>query len=141
MSRHGRGSAGLRHELPVPACQTTCRQTRGGELEGLDRALTSAALRPPARVIENPGLADRIERNTHRDELEHGFRYLSVDHRVVIVLHYLLDMTLEQVAETLDIPKGTVNSRLSRALDSMRAALGADFLTDTPTQSYQETVR
>lgn len=88
-----------------------------------------------------PRTADTFGAILDRDELDQGFRQLSVDHRVVIVLHYLLDMTLEQVAETLDVPKGTVHSRLSRALDSMRAAMGPDFSTDTPTQSNQETVR
>jgi RNA polymerase sigma-70 factor (ECF subfamily) len=117
------------YRLLVHACYAEAKRT--------PKWLPDTAL-PPA---SEPTTADAFEAVLDRDELEHGFRYLSVDHRVVIVLHYLLDMTLEQVAETLDIPKGTVNSRLSRALDSMRAALGADFLTDTPTQSYQETVR
>ena len=87
---------------------------------------------PPA---DEPTAADAFGAVLDRDELEQGFQHLSVDHRVVIVLHYLLDMTLEQVAETLDIPKGTVHSRLSRAMDSMRAAMGPTSLTDTSAQS------
>lgn len=89
----------------------------------------------------DPTAADAFGAVLDRDELEQGFRHLSVDHRVVIVLHFLLDMTLEQVAETLDVPQGTVNSRLSRALDSMRAAMGPDFLTDTSARSQQEVLR
>jgi RNA polymerase sigma-70 factor (ECF subfamily) len=46
-----------------------------------------------------------------------------VDHRSVIVLHHLLDMTLESVAETLDIPLGTAHSRLTRAMEALRAAM------------------
>jgi len=76
---------------------------------------------------------DREPRDAHsfdavldRDQLERGFGRLSVDQRAVIVLHFLLDMTLEEVARTLDIPVGTANSRLSRAVASMRAALEAD---------------
>ncbi len=61
-----------------------------------------------------------------RDQLERGFRRLSVDQRAVVVLHYLLDMTLEQVAEVLGIRRGTVHSRLNRAMNSLRAALEAD---------------
>ena len=48
-----------------------------------------------------------------------------MDHRVVIVLHYLLDMTLEQIAEALDVPRGTVYSRLSRAMDRSVSAMRA----------------
>ena len=78
---------------------------------------------PPA---DEPRLVDASDAVLDRDQLERGFQRLSVDHRVVLVLHYLLDMTLEQVAETLDIPTGTVNSRLSRATAQMRAALESD---------------
>ena len=41
---------------------------------------------------------------------------LSVDHRSVVVLRYLLDWSTVEVAEALEIPTGTVKSRLSRAL-------------------------
>jgi len=61
-----------------------------------------------------------------RDQLERGFRRLSMDHRAVVVLHHYLDLPLDQVGETLGIPTGTVKSRLHRALAEMRAALEAD---------------
>ena len=61
-----------------------------------------------------------------RDQLERGFRRLSMDHRVVIVLHHYLDLPLDEVGRVLGIPTGTVKSRLSRALKEMRAALEAD---------------
>lgn len=58
--------------------------------------------------------------------MERVFARLSIDQRVVVVLHFHLDMTLEQVAKTLGIPKGTVDSRLSRAMRVMRMALRTD---------------
>ena len=61
-----------------------------------------------------------------RDQLERGFRRLSMDHRAVIVLHHYLDLPLDEVGEVLSIPTGTVKSRLHRALAEMRAALEAD---------------
>ena len=67
-----------------------------------------------------------------RDRLERGFRRLSVEHRVVIVLRYMLDLPLEQVAEALDVSVSTVTSRQSRALRALRAALEADERLVTP---------
>jgi len=61
-----------------------------------------------------------------RDQLERGFRRLSIDHRAVVVLHHYLDMPLEAVAETLGVPPGTVRSRLHHAMRGLRAALDAD---------------
>jgi RNA polymerase sigma-70 factor (ECF subfamily) len=65
-----------------------------------------------------------------RDQLERGFRRLSMDHRAVIVLHHYLDQPLEEVGRILGIPTGTVKSRLHRAIAEMRAALEADARPD-----------
>src|SRR5262245_42476641 len=61
-----------------------------------------------------------------RDQLERGFARLGPDHRAVLVLTYYLGLPQSEVAETLDIPPGTVKSRLNRATAAMRAALDAD---------------
>jgi RNA polymerase sigma-70 factor, ECF subfamily len=45
---------------------------------------------------------------------------LPPDHRAVIVLRHLLEYTPGEIAELLDLPRGTVNSRLRRGLDSLR---------------------
>jgi RNA polymerase sigma-70 factor, ECF subfamily len=45
---------------------------------------------------------------------------LPPDHRAVIVLRHLLDYTPREIAELLGVPRGTVNSRLRRGLDSLK---------------------
>ena len=45
---------------------------------------------------------------------------LSPEHRAVIVLRHLLGYTPGEIAELLDLPRGTVNSRLRRGLDSLK---------------------
>jgi RNA polymerase sigma-70 factor (ECF subfamily) len=62
----------------------------------------------------------------HRDQLEMAIRRLSVDHRTVLVLHHYADIPLDRVAQILEIPIGTVYSRLHHAMRAMRAALDAD---------------
>jgi len=61
-----------------------------------------------------------------RDQLERGFRLISIDHRAVVVLHYYLDKPLDEVARILEIPAGTAHSRLHHAMRALRAALAAD---------------
>ena len=48
---------------------------------------------------------------------------LDPDHRAVIVLRYLLEYTPGEIADLLDLPRGTVNSRLRRGLDRMKERL------------------
>src|SRR5947209_2315221 len=48
---------------------------------------------------------------------------LSAEHRAVIVLRYLLEYTPGEIAELLDVPRGTVNSRLRRGLDRLKERL------------------
>lgn len=62
-----------------------------------------------------------------RDQLERGFRRLSLDHRAVVVTHYYLDLTIEDTAEALGISVGTAKSRLNRAMANLRLALHADI--------------
>ncbi|MGD9571344.1 MAG: RNA polymerase sigma factor [Thermoleophilia bacterium] len=45
---------------------------------------------------------------------------LEPDHRAVVVLRYGLDYTPPEIAAVLDLPVGTVHSRLSRALGALR---------------------
>ena len=61
-----------------------------------------------------------------RDQLDRGFERLSPQHRAVLVLTYYLEYSAPEVAAVLDLPIGTVRSRLHYAKRAMRAALDAD---------------
>lgn len=85
-------------------------------------------------------MADPFGAIADRDQLERGFARLSMDHRVVLVMRFLLDMSPEQVGEALGISRRTVYSRLKRAMAAMRAALEADSrapgLIATPREAH-----
>ncbi len=55
-----------------------------------------------------------IDRSTLR-----ALRALPPEQRAVIVLRHLLEYTPGEIADLLDLPRGTVNSRLRRGLDSL----------------------
>jgi RNA polymerase sigma-70 factor (ECF subfamily) len=79
-------------------------------------------LLPADHPVAGEGLSSVVD----RDQLERGFRRLSIDHRAVVVLHHYLELPIERVAETLGIPLGTARSRLHHAMRGLRAALDAD---------------
>jgi RNA polymerase sigma-70 factor, ECF subfamily len=102
------------YRLLVRACYAEGRRTRQWT--------------PNLRVIsaDQPDRQDGLSAVVDRDQLERGFRRLSMEHRAVVVLHHYVDMPLEQVAEALGVPIGTVRSRLHHAMRGLRAALDAD---------------
>jgi RNA polymerase sigma-70 factor, ECF subfamily len=59
------------------------------------------------------------------DDLMSALAALPIEQRAVIVLRYLLDHTPGEIASLLELPRGTVNSRLRRGLDRL-----GDLLTE-----------
>ena len=53
---------------------------------------------------------------------------LSLERRVVVVLRYGVGMTPKQIADALDLPVGTVNSRLARSLEQLRESLEVEHV-------------
>jgi RNA polymerase sigma-70 factor (ECF subfamily) len=58
--------------------------------------------------------------------LDRAFVRLTADQRSAVILHYYLDYSLAEIATIVDIPVGTVRSRLHYAKRALRAALEAD---------------
>jgi RNA polymerase sigma-70 factor, ECF subfamily len=83
---------------------------------------------PNLRLLpaDEPMGAGGLNSVVDRDQLERGFRRLSLDHRTVVVLRHYLDLPIERVAEIVGVPIGTANSRLHYAMRGLRAALDAD---------------
>ena len=102
------------YRLLVRACYAEARRTR--------RWAPNLRLLPADEPSDSDGPGAVVD----RDQLERGFRRLSIDHRAVVVLHHYLDLPLDEVAETLGVPVGTVRSRLHHAMRGLRAALDAD---------------
>ncbi len=102
------------YRLVVRACYAESRRER--------RWAPSLRLLPAGEQ----GADDDLSSVVDRDEIERGFRRLSIDHRAVVVLHHYLDLPLDRVAELLGIPVGTAHSRLHHAMRGLRAAIDAD---------------
>jgi len=88
-----------------------------------------------ARALRNEAGGDAAADETaaepgDRSALGHGvvaaLMRLSVEQRAVVVMRFLLELTPGEIAEALDLPRGTVNSRLRRGLDALGELVGGD---------------
>jgi RNA polymerase sigma-70 factor (ECF subfamily) len=89
-----------------------CRRSRRRRrwTVGLEPAEEPAGLGPEAAVLQG-------------QQLSAALKTLNRDQRLVVTLHYYLDVRLEDIAPIVRAPIGTVKSRLARALDQLRPLL------------------
>lgn len=81
-----------------------------------------------ADLLESPRLTpDRVaEQGELKRAVWDAIAKLDDRYRVVVVLYYLEELSLSEISQRLDIPKGTVKSRLYYARKSLRHALNDD---------------
>lgn len=79
------------------------------------------------RVIRLPNLPDRAGRSSARQDdrldLESALRTLNDQQRLVLALHYYLDLPIDEVAATIGVSRSAAKSRVIRAVRALRPAL------------------
>lgn len=96
----------------------------------VDRLAASSSLLPE-RVVE---------RHEQEAVVAEAVAALPFRQRIVVILYYLHDMDLGEIAEVLSVPEGTVKSRLYYARAGLRARLTADVrLSPVGAMTYAST--
>jgi len=98
------------------------------------RVATNAALdevrrsrRRPVAVEPSPAAADRRDATAAVDarlDVDAALRTLAPEFRAAVVLRDLCDLDYAEIAELLDVPPGTVRSRIARGRAALAEALG-----------------
>jgi RNA polymerase sigma-70 factor (ECF subfamily) len=73
---------------------------------------------PPDTAAASQTSADR-----YSEEVMAALAELTPEHRAVVVMRYVLEYTPGEIASVLELPRGTVNSRLRRGLDALETRL------------------
>jgi RNA polymerase sigma-70 factor, ECF subfamily len=95
--------------IVVNQCRDQLRKRRRSVPVAVPSAAVNARATPP-------------ETGTDAD-LDRAIDALDLEHRIVVVMRYWQDRTVDDIATRLGIPSGTVKSRLHHALRSLRASL------------------
>lgn len=82
-----------------------------------------------ANPVEDRGLdpAERVEQQEIHDLVQQALSSLRADDSLLVLLHDLQDVHYEEIARVLDIPIGTVKSRLHRARMALKVRLAPYF--------------
>ena len=107
------------YRITVNACIDEMRRRKGKDNISIDAEDEESGL---TLQIEDTSLGaeERVIQNETVSEVRMAIDKLSEEHKTVIILRDLQDMTYEQVAQTLDLSIGTVKSRLARARKSLK---------------------
>jgi RNA polymerase sigma-70 factor, ECF subfamily len=99
----------------------------------LDRIVTRSAIDHLRRSARSPVLRAEPPEPSSAGDLDDGSGLaehvgvavleLEPDRRLVVVLRYWVDLGIDEIASLLDLPAGTVASRLSRALAELRTTI------------------
>jgi len=108
--------------LTIVANEARNRVRAAGRRERL--ALRVAEERRPGGAVPSPEAA--LLDFERRDELLAAIAELPENDRQAIACRYFLDLSEEETATVLDCPRGTVKSRLSRALARLRERMEVD---------------
>jgi RNA polymerase sigma-70 factor (ECF subfamily) len=76
--------------------------------------------------IEKP---DRVPNAEGQMDVQQMLKVLSEEHREVMVLREIEGLSYEEIADVLDVPRGTVESRLHRARQHLKERF-AKYLED-----------
>jgi RNA polymerase sigma-70 factor (ECF subfamily) len=98
------------NRILINACRDRLRERSRSRVQQLD----------PSSL---PPVADQSETTSSRDELSRALASLDPDHRIVVILRFWADLTVEDIAERVGVAEGTVKSRLHHSMRLLRAAL------------------
>lgn len=76
-----------------------------------------------SRADGAPSPHDRVAANDLRDQVRRGLAKLPPDQRELLLLREFEGLDYQRIAELMDVPEGTIKSRLSRARAALREAL------------------
>ena len=94
----------------------------------------------PARLYVAPDRRE-YDRAEARDVVTRALQALSPKLRAAVVLHYYEGLTREEIAEVLQVPAGTVASRIAKAVAIMRKTMGSDQQFKTERSSSEGALR
>ena len=100
--------------MVVNECRDRLRRRRRRPVTDISEQLTATLASP-----------DQLRDAVERDAIGRAFHVLNADQRIAVTLRFYADLTVEQIAERVGAPAGTIKSRLHHALALLHAELAS----------------
>ena len=105
------------YRITINQSISRCRQKRPNlmSLEGTEH--------DPVSVISSDSPEKSLEINWEYERLIEALNLLNNKHRIILILRYFNNLSISEIAQVLDIPVGTVKSRVFNALKTLRGQM------------------
>lgn len=123
------------YRIAVNQCRNRRRFWRRRAREkscSLDAMSAADEVRLASVRCESEGPLAGVERRERAARVHAALLRLSFDHRAILLLRENDGLSCEEIAATLQIAEGTVKSRLARAREAFRVALGDELVKESP---------
>ncbi len=109
------------YKITSNLCIDNLRSRKSRSALSLDAEMDEG--REPAATCRQSSPEDTVVRDAVKDVVHHAILNLPEKYRAVVVMRHLQEMSVEDIAVTLDLPTGTVKTHLFRAREMLRERL------------------
>ena len=110
-------------QIVVNGCRSELRRSKRRVIREIPMEDASASGSGPGHRASEPLVGDQV---VEAEAVRRAFARLDPDQRTLLVLHYVDDRPVDEIAAAMRVPSGTVKWRLSRAREALQRALEAE---------------
>jgi len=109
------------YRITINVCTDFLRKRNKAVVVSLEQGAAGNENGSPVQIPEkNPGPDELAEKNQLKEMVKQAMDMLSAEHRQVLILRDLMDLTYKDIARTLNVNEGTIKSRINRARDALK---------------------
>lgn len=109
------------YRITMNVCTDFLRKRNKAVVVSLEQGAAGNENYNPVQLPEkSPGPDELTEKKQLKEMVKKAMDLLSVEHRQVLILRDLMDLTYKDIANTLNVNEGTIKSRINRARDALK---------------------
>lgn len=109
------------YRITMNVCTDFLRKRNKAVVVSLEQGAAGNENYNPVQLPEkSPGPDELAEKKQLKEMVKQAMDLLSVEHRQVLILRDLMDLTYKDIANTLNVNEGTIKSRINRARDALK---------------------
>ena len=112
------------YRIAMNVCTDFLRKKNKAVVISMEQGAVGSENEHPIQLPEEgPGPEEQSEKRQLKQLIRSAMDSLSVEHRQVLVLRDLMDLSYKDIADSLDVSEGTIKSRINRARESLKQVI------------------